>query len=206
MKNQTTLNHVKHELVRTVQEVGEEFRNLNWDSKKVYLNWLAQTYYYVQHTTCFIALMAARWGPKNREKQYQALNFLNGEAGHDLLLIDDLKFFKANISEFEEFLETQLFYQNQYYLVEHETPAAQLGYAFFLEGIASTQARHAYDKVKHTYGPEAGTFLKVHAEEDPEHFQMGLKMLEGFGNDDLLVIEKSLRQSALLYSQMLKKM
>ncbi len=205
MKNQTILHSLRHELVSTVQAVGAEFRNLDWESKKVYLNWLSQTYYYVQHTTCFIALMAARWGPHNREKQYQALDFLKGESAHDLLLVDDMKVFKSNISDFAEFPETQLFYQNQYYLIEHVSPAAQLGYAFFLEGIASTQASHVYERIKTAYGPNAGTFLRVHGEEDPDHFQKGLLILESFNNEELLAIEKSLRQSAFLYSSILNR-
>ncbi|MES2768667.1 MAG: iron-containing redox enzyme family protein [Bdellovibrionota bacterium] len=196
---QSTIN----ELGQTVKAVGKIFHQFPWNDKNHYSQWLAQTYYYVRHTTCFIALMAAHWGVKNRERQYQALGFLNGESAHDLLALDDLKHMGLSIKSFVELPETKVFYQNQYYFIEHVSPAAQLGYAFLLEGIASQEAARAYKIVAETHGEQAGRFLRIHSEEDVGHYEEGLKLLMGLTREELQAFRDSLRQSAMLYTQIL---
>lgn len=197
--------NVKQELNDLIDKVSTKFEAFPWEDKKAYAQWLAQTYYFVRHTTSFLALSATRWGPKNRTQQYKALNHLKEESSHDLLLLNDLEALKISIKDLSEFPETQAFYQTQYYWIEHETPAAHLGYAYLLEGLASKKATYAYEKVTKAHGKNTGSFLKVHAEEDMGHFEEGLKNLESFNEYELNCFRDCLRQSAMLYLLILEK-
>src|SRR5690606_30141650 len=132
-----TKEEVKAHLIETVSKLGKEFENFPWEDANAYIHWLAQTYFYVRHTTCFLALSASRWGVKNRKAQYGALAHLREESSHDALILNDLEKMGVYIDHHSEWPEIQAFYQTQYYWIEHETPAAHLGYAYLLEGIAS---------------------------------------------------------------------
>jgi hypothetical protein len=149
--------------------------------------------------------MAARWGVENRELQYDMLHILKEESGHDLLLLNDLKKMGTSIERQEEFAETKIFYQNQYYSIENISPAAQLGYGFFLEGIAATQGKNAYARITKAYGEAAGTFLKLHGEEDDDHLEQHLKLVDKLTTQELVAFIESAKQSALLYSLILDR-
>lgn len=201
----TKMDNIKNELLTLIDKVGNEFEKFPWENKYAYANWLAQTYYFVRHTTCFLALSAARWGIKNREQQYQALQHLKDESSHDLLLLNDLEAIKSSIANHNEWPETQAFYQIQYYWIEHETPAAHLGYAYLLEGLASKKAQIAYNQIIKAHGNNAASFLKVHAEEDAQHLEKGLKNLDKLNEYEMRCFKDCLRQSSMLYLQILLK-
>ncbi|MES2768673.1 MAG: iron-containing redox enzyme family protein [Bdellovibrionota bacterium] len=194
---------IKTELHMLIEKVGNEFENFPWEDKKAYGHWLAQTYYFVRHTTCFLALTASRWGVKNRTQQYRALKHLKEESSHDLLLLNDLEAIKDSINNHTERPETQAFYQTQYYWIEHETPAAHWGYAYLLEGLASKKALMAYNRIIKAHGNSTASFLKTHAEEDSTHFEEGLKNLEHLNKYEMDCFRDCLRQAAMLYLQIL---
>lgn len=196
---------VKVELLEIVNKIGDEFESFPWEDPNAYIHWLAQTYFFVRHTTCFLALSASRWGVNRRKEQYKALAHLREESAHDTLLVKDLQAMGAFLDPHDEWPETQAFYQTQYYWIEHETPAAHLGYAYMLEGMACKRAPSAYKRIVAEHGELAGTFLKVHAEEDPHHFEHGLKFLEQLNDVELKAFQYCLRQSYLMYSQILTK-
>jgi ubiquinone/menaquinone biosynthesis C-methylase UbiE len=196
---------VKVRLLELVEQVGNEFAEFPWEDPTAYINWLAQTYFIVRHTTCFLALSASRWGVKRRREQYKALAHLREESSHDMLAFNDLEKMGSFSDRHFEWPETQAFYQTQYYWIEHETPAAHLGYAYLLEGIASQKAAVAYKKILKAHGERCGNFMKVHAEEDPHHFTDGLAHLEQLNDYELETFLDCLNQSAFLYSQILAK-
>lgn len=194
---------IKTELNMLIEKIGNEFEKFPWEDKKSYANWLAQTYFFVRHTTCFLALSASRWGVKNRTQQYRALQHLRDESSHDLLLLNDLEAIKDSINNHTEQPETQAFYQTQYYWIAHETRAAHLGYAYLLEGLASKKALTAFNRIIKAHGAQAASFLKTHAEEDSKHFEQGLKSLEHLSKYEVDCFRDCLRQSAMLYLQIL---
>src|SRR3989344_3751788 len=196
---------VKEELINQVERLGEEFANFPWEDLNAYTHWLAQTYFFVRHTTCFLALSASKWGINRRREQYMALSHLKEESSHDSLLLNDLEKMGVFIDHHEEWPETQAFYQTQYYWIEHVTPAAHLGYAYLLEGIACKKAPIAFKKISKAHGQNTGIFIKVHAEEDPHHFEEGLKFLEQLNETELQAFRECMHQSAFLYSQILSK-
>lgn len=199
------MQETKNELLKHVKDLTQELLNFPWENKKSYANWLAQTYFYVRHTTCFLALSADAWGVKNREKQYKTLSHLRQELSHDLLLLEDLQSLGDSIQNHHEWPETQAFYQTQYYWIERETPAAHLGYAYLLEGVAHFAGPSICKQLTKAYGSQGASFLNVHAEEDTLHFEDGLSFLETFTEVELKVFRECLRQADLLYRLILAR-
>jgi len=196
---------IEQELQQNIEEAAAAFQKFPWEDKSAYINWLSQTYFYVRHTTCFLALTASRWGVENRSMQYRALAHLKEELSHDLLILEDLKALGVSIETQQEWPETQAFYQTQYYWIEHVTPAAHLGYAYVLEGMAAHKAADAYKRVIKAHGEKAGKFLRVHAEEDPHHVEEGFKTLKQLSEKEIESFRQCMKQTTLLYKQILNK-
>jgi hypothetical protein len=163
-----------------------------------------QTYYFVRHTTSFLALTASRFGHWQRDLQYHQLKHLRGEADHDLLLLNDLERLGLKFQDFPELPETAALYQMQYYFIEHEYPAAHFGYAYCLEGLAAKKIELFYKRVESTYSPEACTFLRVHMDEDQEHFENGLEVLDKLTPAEADSFMRNLQQTASLYIHILE--
>lgn len=199
------MENIKTELIETVEKLGEELIQFPWDTKKCYQNWIAQTYFFVKHTSTFLELSVPEWGKTNKEMQKRAQAHLLEEMGHEKYLLNDLKNMDSDISMHKEFPETQAFYQTQYYWISNVSPAAHLGYAYLLEGLAALKGPQIYEKVKNNYGENCGSFIRVHAHEDQGHFEEAISTLSSLSNEELKHLSENLKQASLLYSLILKK-
>ena len=200
---QSELDELKTDLLDCVERGGIAVLTFPWENKTAYGNWLAQTYYFVRHTTSFLGLTASRFGHWRRDLQYRQIHHLRGEANHDLLLLKDLEVLGLNLEVFPELAETASLYQSQYYFIEHEHPAAHYAYAFFLEGLAATKIELFYGRLERTYSPDAYGFLRVHMIEDRDHFEEGLSALDFLSEPEVDAFRRNLHQTAYLYIQML---
>jgi hypothetical protein len=186
-----------------IAQVGQKLAEYPWHSESAYANWLAQTYFYVRHTTSMICLCAAKFGPQDRKRHAHAVHHLAEEKGHDLLLLNDLDHLGHKISDFEELPVTQLFYQNQYHFILNEGPASHLGYALLLESMAAHYGPEIHRKVVKLFGPDSAKFWEVHTNADQDHAKEGMVELAQFSKEEQEQATKNLRQSAFLYRQIL---
>jgi hypothetical protein len=188
-----------------IHELSKECQEFPWENKYAYAFWLAQTYYFVRHTTSFLGLAASRFGFKDRERHYNMLTHIQDELNHDRLAIDDIKGLDFKLEDFPELPETSAFYQSQYYYIEHEHPAALFGYSLCLEGLASKKGTELYEMVKKFHGPKGSNFLKLHAIVDKDHFEHGLEHFKNISDAEAEVITKNLLQSTAVYKMILRK-
>lgn len=202
MNKQVILNEM---FATHVQNSGEKVLAFPWEDKLAYANWLAQTSYYVAHTTTFICLVAAKFGPKDRDGHAHALHHLSEERGHDQMVRRDLESLGFSLDDFPEMQETALFYQNQYYMIENEGVFAHMGYSLFLEGLASLHGPELNRRVQAAHGKKAGVFLSAHANLDEDHYKEGLAQFHKLSEADARSIAKNLEQSAWLYGQILER-
>jgi thiaminase len=196
---------LEKEFRKYLDQIGESLLHFPWEDQDAYASWLAQTYFFVRHTTSMICLSAAKFGPQNRQEHMHAIHHLAEERGHDQLLLNDLKHLGYEIKDFSEEPVTQLFYQNQYYMIEKEGPASHLGYALLLEAAAAQFGPALHDKICRRHGQPAGTFLEVHTKADQDHAKEGLDALLSMEPHHAQSAMKNLRQSALLYEIILGK-
>jgi hypothetical protein len=175
-----------------------------WENRQAYGHWLAQTYYFVRHTTSFLGLTASRFGHWRRELQYHQLQHLRGEADHDMLLLNDLGKLGFKFQDFPELPETAALYQMQYYFIEHENPSSHFGYAYCLEGLAAKKIELFYKRVEESFSSDACTFLHVHMIEDQDHFEDGLAVLNELTQVEADSFQRNLQQTASLYIHILE--
>jgi pyrroloquinoline quinone (PQQ) biosynthesis protein C len=178
-------------------------KNFPWADKMALGDYLAQTYYYVNHSERLLAIAAGLMTEDDRKIQRRFFHHLGEENAHDLLAKKDLENLGYKLEDFPERVETRIFWETQYYKIEHEDPCALMGYILLLEDVASEVCLWMYQEITKYHGKKCGTFLRVHGEEDPGHVGEAMKVIESLSSERQLKIFQNLYQSEVAYCQML---
>lgn len=196
---------MKATLDACVSEMIAASQLVPWTERAAYAGWLAQTYYYVRHSTRLLAAAAARF-PLDRQGDVLHVRFgahIGEEKRHELLCLRDLQALGQSIDEHPEQVTTRLFYEPQYYKVEHQAPSVLLGYILPLEVIAPLSGAQVIDQLIRAFGNKCANFLKVHAAEDVEHVDRALALLDALPPLERDLIELNMKQTAHSYVAML---
>ncbi|MBS1982527.1 MAG: iron-containing redox enzyme family protein [Bdellovibrionales bacterium] len=183
-----------------VSEMAKAVSEMDVSNPLVYGNYLAQTYYYVAHSTRLLALSAGLMGKNDEEHFRRFVKHIAEENAHDVMAEADLHDLGFTIEDFPELPFTRTFWESQYYKVEHEGPFALMGYILALEYFACTNLPPLLEKVEKLYGGKARRFIKVHAEEDPDHTEKAIKVIEALTPEQQAVVMVNLKQSAAVYA------
>jgi hypothetical protein len=180
---------------------------LDLGDRRAYGNWLAQTHYFVLHSTRLLALASSRFGHGHDDLHYRFAEHVRQEKGHDLMAKKDLKNLGFSLADFPELPETQAFYQTQYYWIEHVDPIAFFGYILCLEALAVTDwARGIHVRARDSFGSKASVFLKVHTVEDEGHLEQALAHLAPLDEAEKAIIAANLKLSCYLYGKIYERM
>lgn len=182
-----------------IKSVADQILAAPFENQEFYKEWLAQTYYFVRFSTPMLALSAGR-AVSQREYHYRCIAHLAEEKGHERMLLNDLKQFGSNIADFEELPAASALYQTQFYWIEHVGPTSFLGYILLLEGIAVLAGKEIMEKVASLPGT---SFLKVHAEEDPDHLEKAFDAIEKLSTPEQAQVLKNLHSSAHHYKSLI---
>src|SRR5688572_20045967 len=125
-----------------------------WSSRYAYGDWLAQTYYYVRHSTRLLAAAAARFPFDDRGSalHYRFAAHIIEEKRHEELALHDLKRLGLRLDQFEERHSTRMFYEPQYYKIEQQAPSVLFGYIVPLEAIAAAHGSRIGAAVTTAFG------------------------------------------------------
>jgi thiaminase len=189
-----------------VGQLGDALRAFPWQKREPYADWLTQTYYYVRHSTRLLAASAARFAqdPTGDALHHRFARHMSEEKKHERLALHDLDQLGFRKDALVERNSTRMFYECQYYKVEHVDPAALFGYILALEVMSATHGPWVFETVSSAFGPSAASFLKLHAHEDEKHTREALAMLDRLPEDSRLVIEKNLEQTTFGYLTILR--
>ena len=182
-----------------MDRLTEEMIRLPWENKRFYASFLAQTYYFVRHSTRLLALASAYATDDSLHRRFAA--HIAEEKGHDRLALNDLT--RLNVPLEEELAQTRNLYETQYYKIERENSSALMGYILALEGVASLICPKIMGRITQAHGADCAKFLKLHVEEDPDHVDKAFAEIEALGSDQLKMVTKNLIQSCNNYSSML---
>lgn len=174
-----------------------------WDSKLAYAEFLAQTYYYIRHSTRLLAASAARFSQEDQAMHKRFMKHSDEENSHELLAVRDLQKLGFKMQDFRELPQTRAFYEVQYYKIEHCDPAALLGYILALE-VTATHLAPIQKKLTGLYGKECVKLIQVHSDEDPDHVEKALKSIAALKPERVNEIEINIEQSAILYAGMIE--
>lgn len=177
-----------------------------WQDKKAYAIFLAQVYHFVKHSSRIMSTVAAHLPQEMEAMHTQLLKHATEEMGHQFLAKQDLKFMGYRLEDLPELSSTRMFYEPQYFKASYGNPIGFYGYALALEGTAVMRLKQIYSKCKELYGEKACNFLRVHAEEDENHVEQAIKMLDQLPAPAIQSIEVNLNQSidaiVLMFAEM----
>ncbi|MBC7539632.1 MAG: iron-containing redox enzyme family protein [Bacteriovorax sp.] len=200
------MQKLKMALNQSVGQLQNSYESMPWDNKEFYANYLAQTFYYVRHSTRLLALSAGRLDYENQQNLHlRFLKHLGEEANHERLAINDLKNLGYTPKDYPELNSTRFFYEGQYYKIEHKDPLALMGYILYLEVLAQNICPPLAKKLTGLYGKKAVSFLLVHGEEDPHHVEEAQKLLASLGPPAIEIITENLIQSSAAFDLMMKE-
>lgn len=184
--------------------MGKTFHQIDIKNPVVYGNFLAQSFYYVSHSTRLLAFAAGLM--KKTEESYfkRFVKHIAEESAHEVLAERDLSHLGMKVSDFPQLPETKALWEPQYYKALHESPLAIMGYIISLELFSSLYLPELYLIVKNAHGEKASVFLKLHAEEDPDHTEKAIALTEQLPGELQQSILANALQTAKSYSYMLR--
>lgn len=198
---------MKHSVETVSREVARALQRFPWENKRAYGQWLAQTYFYVRHSTRLLAAAAARFSLDNRGNAFHVRfgAHIGEEKSHEKLALYDLKQLGSSIDAFSELSSTRMFYETQYYKINYVDPFALYGYILMLEATGPLCGSQLVERVTRAHGPKSATFLKLHVEEDVDHAQRALEMVGELDPATHDIVQQNLHQSAKAYCLMLSE-
>lgn len=186
-----------------VTAMVEGIRGFPWKNKIAYAQFLAQTYYYICHSTRLLAASASRFSQSDQHLHRRFLKHTEEENSHELLALRDLQKLGFQIEDFPELPQTKTLYEIQYFKIEHLDPVDLMGYILALETMAGEAFPWLKEQATSLYGKECVRFIQVHADEDPDHIKKALDVIESLSQDRLPGININIQQTALCYVDML---
>lgn len=197
---------MKSVLDRCTAQLQQAAAEFPWTDRRAYGDWLAQTYYYVRHSTRLLACASARFSQDalGDALHYRFASHISEEKRHEQLALHDLKRLGLSLEEFHERHSTRLFFEPQYYKIEHEAPSALFGYILPLEAIGPACGKEVCAQVAAAFGPKCDSFLRVHAEEDVDHIEKALQLIGTVPEGERAFLLRNLEQTAYAYCAMLR--
>ena len=188
------------EAVKPMVQIFEQFP---FEQARPYGCMLAQTYFYVRHSTRLLARSASRFNSDLEPLHVRFGQHMAEEKSHHLLAEHDIRGLGLSLSEFPELPSTKSFYECQYYKSTDLDPTLLFGYILALEGIMVISGKQVYQRAVDSHGHKAVSFLKVHAEEDIGHLDSALKVISSLTPAQQEGIKSNFNQTVFLFTQML---
>jgi pyrroloquinoline quinone (PQQ) biosynthesis protein C len=95
-------------------------------------------------------------------------------------------------------------WEPQFYKIQRE-PKSLLGYILALENLAVLTFPKLHQNLLERYGQEAVHFVRVHAEDDPEHVDEALRQIELCTDQEKESIVRNYEQTCVVYRLMLEE-
>ncbi len=178
------------------------FQGAPWSNKAYYLEWLAQSYFYTSQSTRMLA-SAAGWSSYKQGPYFKrSLQHIREESGHELLAAKDLKQFEEDIENYDEMGLCRALWEPQFFKILRN-PESLLGYILCLEMLAVETFKPLYEIQQKTYPQNQHLFVKVHADDDPDHVEEALAQIEMCSDEVQEIILKNFEQTAQMYQSLI---
>ncbi len=186
------------------QRLSEQFDKMPWHKIGFYQNWLMQSYFYTSHSTRMLAL-AAGWTETDETSYYRrSLSHIREEQGHDMMALKDAANLGCETTKVLELGSTRALWEPQFYKIQRN-PLSLLGYILCLEMLAVKHFPELLKRLRENFPESRHDFVRVHAEDDPEHVEEALKQIDACTQEERLIILKNFEQTADLYRFMLNE-
>jgi hypothetical protein len=196
---------MKKQLHLEINKINEIYQQLDFQDLETYSNWLAQTYYFVRHSTRLLATSAGHCPFEYQVFHHRFLDHAPEEKSHEQLIENDFKNLGLNIMHFPENPTTKSFYQSQYYSIQNINPLSFLGYVMLLETLPLVIGAQMLEKIELNFGSKSVSFVKLHTKEDIQHIENLMKVIEHLDAKTIECIRLNLEQAGSLYCGVLSE-
>lgn len=175
-----------------------------WENHEFYTKWLAQTFFYVRHSTRLTSLAAGHcdFTEVGQVWHERFVEHSREERGHERLAAQDLAVLGYDVeSDFVEFMSTRRLYSGYYYTNE---PHLLMGYILALEETAAEFGPALLPVVKAAHGSKTTHFLAVHAKDDVEHVSAAHELVEMLPLAKINEVYESKRGALEAYKRLLE--
>jgi thiaminase len=188
-----------------LNEITKSVTSMDWSDRRNYANWLAQTYYYICHSTRILAAAASRFQVDRDKLHTQQANHIKEESHHERLAENDLKALGFSLKDFPELPGTKALYRSAYYMIEREHPISVYGYVFLLECVPVYCGGNALETVTKAFGASAARCLKLHTTDDPEHIKTYLNFIDELPESEKAYVQELLATTGDNYVRMMEE-
>ena len=188
----------------SLQLMKSAIENFNPKKKDHYAQFLAQTYFYVSHSTKLLAFAAGLMNKEDETLFRRFIKHISEESSHEVLAEKDLNDLSFSLTAFKELPATKMLWETQYYKIQHEDPASFLGYILILEAFACHCFPNFLEKIDQAYEGKAHRFVKLHAEEDPDHIEKAFDVIDRLSEERKELVRINMNQTAKAYTMMLE--
>lgn len=195
------MSQLKTKLEKSVKALTEAAVDQPWETKEWYAEYLAQTFYYITHTTKLLKFAADH--AKNPELKECLMHHVSEENGHEHWAAKDLKNLGYDLKQFAESKLTADLYGRIYDGIKKHGPAPIIGYAMALEGMSANACPKVAPILIKKYGEKCSTFIKNHAVIDQEHAKEGVNILAFFNEKEMEIIAEYIDLSTKAYTEFL---
>lgn len=180
-----------------LDSMAKNLRAFPWHDRYAYGMYIAQTYYYVCHSVRLLATAAGRMTMEDNSSHKRFLTHIREESGHEVMARRDLEELGYTLEDFPELPETRMFWETQYYKIEHIDPLSLMGYILALEAVACEQCPWITQELKKSFPNNAHTFMRVHGEEDPDHVTKAWEQISALPPARLKAVVENFEQTAV---------
>lgn len=179
-------------------------KNQPWDNKEFYKEYLAQSYFYTFHSCKMLAMAASLTTAEQSEYYKRSIQHIKEEFGHDSLALSDLKKMNGNIEEYPELGATRALWEPQFYKIQRQTTSL-LGYILALEYMCVRIYREIFERVSKAHGDKNGNFIRIHAEDDPDHVEKCVDQIELLPESERVAVWKNYEQTCMMFAVFLQQ-
>lgn len=194
----------KEYIEATMEPLSEAILQLPWQNPRFYAEYLAQSYYYVFHSCKMLAMCAGLTSKDQADLYRRSIAHIKEEAGHEVLALTDLKRLGFRIEDFPEDGITRALYEPQYYKILKQ-PTALLGYILALEYICFLKYSELHKLLSKSYEDKCLNFVRVHAEEDPDHVEKAVEQISKLSASELEAVRLNFEQTCDMFLTFLKR-
>ncbi len=193
------------EFQEEIDRLSVVIKEVPFENKDFYCQWMNQHYHLIQHTTRYLALCASKVDVENEKEFNWWTEHLKEEEGHDIIFIEDMQSL-GHVSMAPPLPEVKALLASQYYEIQQNGPDAHLSYALLLEGLSCEVCEPMAIRIENAMDTKATKFLRLHSTIDQDHFPMGIKRIEDeFTEDRKKVVLSTLETTSTLYQHLLQK-
>lgn len=185
--------------------IVEAAHKFPWSDKEAYARFLAQTYYFVSHSTRLLAFAAGMIEKSDKLFFDRFIKHIGEERNHELLAKRDIQELGFDINEFPEIPATRLLWEPQYYKILHKSPMALLGYILVLEGLAANEGGDIINIIRSSHGEKCLNFIGLHTQEDIKHVKEAISLIESLSENDFTYVLENIEQTIWTYSHWLNQ-